>query len=601
MFATLFSIFALMLNPSGNTGSNIVYSVSIPEPHTHIFHVEISIDFCTWDKIELWMPVWTPGSYLVRDFSRNVFDFKATTFAGEELEWRKADKNTWWVKPWGEVEISYKVYAREPGIRWSFVNEEGGHIIGPNLFMNVAGYISEFYINLPKDWNITGGLEPESRVGNQFFFGALSYDDLIDIPMLIGKFSEVEFQVGGSDHVIAFLGATDADLDQLSSDVKKLVEAYSRLMGGLPYRKYAFLVVTQSRGGGIEHANGTSLGTSGWGFANKGRYNRFLQLVSHEFFHTWNVKRIRPPELRIYGYYEKEVYFDSLWWYEGVTSYYADRMLIRAGLSWPGGYATKYAGKIARYRETPGRLKESAAEASFDAWIGLYRSDENTPNIKINYYTKGEIIGLLLDLEIAERTNGEKSLDDVLLHMWKQRKLMSCFGTEDIRAVCEKVAGGSFKELFARYVYGTEEVPFEKYLAKAGYSLVVDDWRTKNRNERGYLGIETKTSDGQVTISSVVAESPAWRGGLNYGDEIIAVDGFRIGSGSELKNRLKSYPPSRKAEFLVSRFNRIKTIPVTLAEHPVPIYKIVDADDLTDRQKAVRERWLPKPYDSDDD
>ena len=577
---------------------DISYKVTVAEPHKHIFQVEMTLSGLARDEIEVSMPVWIPGSYLVREFERQVDYFAPFDAAGKPLSWRKVDKNTWKIACAGAetVRIDYNVYAREPGIRWCFVYDEGGHIIGPALFMYLVGGedlpVSARFV-LPEGWKLEGGIAPES--GDPFLLTAPSYHELVDAPMLIGHFDIIEFEVAGVPHFYTILGRHDADREKLVADTKKIIEADLELFGELPYDRYAFTVMTICGGGGIEHRTGTSLGVFWVRFSDETLYGYFLDTVSHEFFHAWNVKSIRPPELKVYNY-EEETYFDSLWWYEGITSYYDDRMLLRCGLIDREKYLQNVKDSIEQYRSTPGRLNQSAAESSFDAWVKAYRSDENSYNVEISYYSKGSIVGMLLDLEIAKRTGGEKGLDDVIRTMWRRtRDDDAAFGTDDIRALCEEVAGGSFAEIFEKHVYGTEEVPFEDYLALAGYELKIDEEKTEERNATGYLGAAFSESDGRLKVSLVRAGSAAWRDGLNYDDEIIALNGIRLYDNDDLTRELKPHEPGEQVEFLIERHGKVRTVEVTLDERPVPIYKIEEMEEPSEEQLAVRARWLQQP------
>ena len=582
----------------------IQYEVSIPQPQTHMFEVRMEVGGMGRSEVDLSMPVWTPGSYLVREYERHVVRFASEDGAGDPLAWRKVDKNTWRVQTGGAASVvaKYEVYGREPGIRWSFVYDEGGHVIGPSLLMHPVGFAdlpAAVRFNLPEGWKLDGGIAPAA--GDPFLISARSYHELIDTPMMIGNFESVEFEVDGVTHLIALLGPTDADLEKLSVDVKKVVESCRDLFGELPYERYVFAWMTFEHGGGIEHANGTSLGMGGWGFDDEERYKGFLGVVAHEHFHAWNVKKIQPPAFRPYGY-EEENYTDALWWYEGVTSYYNGRILLRAGYEDCEGYLKNLASGIDNYRTTPGREVQSAADASYDAWVKAYRGDENTDNVQISYYNKGSIVGLLLDLEIAKRTGGKKGLDEVVRLMWERtRDEGAAFGTNDIRAVCEEVAGGSFDEIFDKYVYGTEEVPFEDYLAYAGYELTVEEEEEKEGEDkdkekrRGFLGVSPRDTNGRLTISRVVRGSAAWRDGLNCGDEMLAINGIRIPDYDAFILQYGRYGPSDTLEILISRHGKIRTMEVTLGERPYREYKLEEVEEPSEAQTAVREKWLPKP------
>ncbi|HSG81218.1 MAG TPA: hypothetical protein VLC48_03135, partial [Gemmatimonadota bacterium] len=502
--------------------TDVSYTVTVDAPWTHIFTVRMEIASAGAPELDVSMPVWTPGSYLVREYERQVVRFAAADRRGQPLAWRKIDKNTWRITGGdaGRVNVEYDVYAREPGIRWSFLYDQGGHVLGTNLFMHVVGRTDQpatATFRLPEGWRLAGGIEATGE--NPFVINAESYHQLIDTPMLIGQFSDITFAVDGIPHLIAILGPHNADLEQLSRDFAKIVEACAELFGGLPYERYAFVFMTVAGGGGIEHANGTSIGLSGIDFQSAGGARAVLGVTSHEFFHAWVVKRIQPPAFRPYDY-EEENYTDALWFYEGFTSYYGDRILHRAGLIDRLGDPVDL---VTEYRSTPGHYVQSAADASFNAWIHLYRGDESTSNYRTNYYSKGRIIGNLLELEIAHRTGGAEGVDGVMRLIWQRtRDDGAAYESADIRAICEEVAGGSFAEFFDKYVFGVDDIPFEDFFRLAGYELVVDEAATRERDRNGYLGVRYDDSSSGPIIRDVVRGSPAWRDGLNYGDVIVS-------------------------------------------------------------------------------
>ncbi|NIN72755.1 MAG: PDZ domain-containing protein [Gemmatimonadetes bacterium] len=569
----------------------VLYTVTVAQPQTSMFQVRMEISGISDGEFDVSMPVWTPGSYLVREYERHVKRFAAQDGAGRPLAWHKVDKNTWRVETDGaeRVLVDYDVYAREPGIRWSFIYDDGGHVIGPSLFMHVVGAAdapATARFELPPGWRLNGAIAPSA--GDPYTISADSYHELIDAPMLIGHFDEIAFEVGGIPHLIAILGPHNADLARLRDEFTRIIEVCSELFGGLPYDRYAFVFTTLTGGGGIEHANGTTIGLSGLDFQSEDGHNAVLGVTAHEFFHAWVVKRIQPPAFRPYNY-EQENYTDALWFYEGFTSYYDDRILHRAGLF---ESPEDPIAMVTRYRSTPGHRAQSAADASFNAWIHLYRSDESFNNYHTDYYFKGSVIANLLELEIGHRTQGAKGVDDVMRRMWKLTvDEDAAFDAEAIRAICEEVAGSSFREFFDRYVFGTDDIPFEEFFRLAGYDLVVDEAATARSNQTGYMGVYLGESNGRVRLDGVVQGGPAYRSGLVYGDEIIAVDGSEIAGLDALREVLARSSPGTKLELLVLRMGRERTITLTLGSRSVPVYSLVEVEDPTDVQLAVRSRW----------
>lgn len=568
----------------------VSYRVLVRDPHQHVFQVLMRIERPGTGSLDVSMPVWTPGSYLIREFERQVVRFAAHGPDEAPLAWRKIDKNTWRIETGGAdgLEVSYDVYAREPGIRWSFLYSEGGHVLGPNLFMYVVGSegrpVSARF-DLPDGWRLTGGIAPP--VDDPFTIQASSYHQLIDTPMLIGRFDDIEFEVNGVPHVIAFLGPHNADLERVRDDVSRIVEAGSDMFDGLPYDRYAFIYLTITGGGGIEHENGTTIGLGNMDLSGGG-HRGLLGVSSHEFFHAWNVKRIQPPAFRPYDY-EEENYTDALWFYEGFTSFYGERLLLRAGLIQGLGNPV---GMVNQYRSVPGHDVQSPADASYNAWIHLYRGDESFDNYRTNYYAVGNILANLLTLEIAQRSGGEQSLDDVMRWIWQRtRDAGAAFDSRDIQAACETVVGGSFQEFFDRYVFGTGPIPFERYFRMAGYELRVDEAATAAMNRTGYLGVSLSEAQDALFVSGVVRDGPAWRDGLSYGDVILTVNGTSARGMEAFREVIGPLPPGTPVEIRIRRYAEEKTITVTLGERPAPVYTLVEVENPTELQLAVRRRW----------
>lgn len=570
----------------------VAYTVSVTRPSTHIFSVEMEISKPGDPQLDVSMPVWTPGSYLVREYERHVIGFQARTGDGAPLAWRKLDKNSWRITPDGadRVVVTYDVYAREPGIRWSFVYSEGGHVLGPNLFMHVVGATDapvSAGFELPAGWHLDGGIAASSTAGSPYRVEAASYDELIDTPMLIGEFSEASFEVSGVPHRILILGPHNADLDQLSRDFARIVEVCAELFGGLPYERYAFVYLTITGGGGLEHANGTTIGLGGLDFQSPGDYRRVLSVTAHELFHAWNVKRIQPPAFRPYDY-ERESYTDALWFYEGITSYYGERVLLRAGLI---ESLSDPVDMVRDYRSSPGHEVQSVADASFNAWIHHYRRDESSHNYRTDYYSNGRIIGHLLELEIASRTGGRRGMDDLMRWIWEGSREGATFESDDIRAACEEVAGGSFQPFFDAYVFGVADIPFEEFFRLAGYELVIDEAATRARRRSGYLGAGFREAGGRPTVAALVRGAPAWRDGLSYGDAVLAVDGRPVTDLASLYARIARYAPDQSVEFTIVRLGSRRVVTVTLGVAELPVYRLTESERPTADQLEVRRRW----------
>ncbi len=386
--------------------------------------------------------------------------------------------------------------------------------------------------------------------------------------------------------------------------MQKIVEAETAMFGGIPYHDYTFILHLRSNtGGGLEHLNSTALGFRRFGFANEDGYRRFQALVAHEFFHLWNVKRIRPDALGPFDY-TKENYTRLLWVAEGITEYYGQLMVRRAGLISDQVYLAHLARQIQDFQETPGRQVMSAEEASFDSWIKFYRPDENSVNSQISYYDKGELLGLLLDLDIRRRTSNTKSLDDVMRYLYTEffQKGRN-YTPADFQKACELMAGASLDDFFARYVRGRDDPGpvYNQMLAGAGLRVEqagVSIGLTDDRPVRlkGFLGadLEEKTVNGFVAIKSVRAGSPGYEQGLNAKDQIIALDGARVDKDT-FEALIAAKRPGDTVRIMVFRFDDVRTFDIRLAGRVDAPYRIVPVARVSDQQKRIYQAWLGVP------
>lgn len=596
---------------------DIGYTVSMSKPHTHLLEVEVRIRSLAVGatQTDLVMPVWTPGSYLVREFERHVQDFAATDSSGRALKWSKVNKNTWRVSTGGALEwrASYRVYANELTVRTNELNSDHAFWNNAALLMYPDGLLqspSTLEVVAPAPWKVATGLPPVP--GRKNTFHAEDFDVLYDSPVEVSDFKTISFEVKGVPHRIVIDGEGNYDPERMRVDVKKIVETQIEMMGGeIPYPNYTFILhLRANTSGGLEHRNSSVIGYPRFGFGpERGEggsaaapaatptlrtYRGFLSLVAHEFFHLWNVKRIRPDALGPFDY-TKENYTKLLWVAEGITDYYDRLTLRRAGLISPRDYLRDTAKAIQDLQKTPGRLVQSAEEASFDAWIKYYRQDENSVNSQVSYYDKGAILGLLLDLEIRKRS--DKSLDDVMRYLWNEfYKKNRNYTPEDFQKVCELMAGGSLESFFSRYVRGREELDYNGALVAAGLRLEttapVADSAVKP--DPGYLGAELTQDDDRLIVKNVYAGSPAYEQGLNAGDQIVALNGMRT-TRTFLEARLAEKRPGDTVTITVFRFDDLRTLPIKLGLSPAGPYRIVVVDKPSADQQRLYQSWLRAP------
>jgi predicted metalloprotease with PDZ domain len=587
--------------------SDISFTVAMPRPYTHLFEVELRVkipaNLQVPNESDLVMPVWTPGSYLIREFERNVQDFAAEV-DGHPLEWAKIDKDTWRVKTNGarHWRATYRVYANELSVRTSELNSDHAFWNNATLLMYPAGYLNApatLRIVSPSGWKIATGL-PEVE-GQPNTFRAENFDVLYDSPVEVSNFKELDFQVRGVPHRIIIDGEGNYDPDRLRTEVQQIVTAETAMFGGIPYHDYTFFLHLRSNGGGgLEHLNSTALGFRRFGFATDDGYRRFAGLAAHEFFHLWNVKRIRPDALGPFDY-TKENYTRLLWVAEGITEYYGQLMVRRAGLISDRAYLEHLALQIQDLQETPGRQVMSVEEASFDSWVKFYRPDENAVNSQISYYDKGELLGLLLDLEIRRRTNGGKSLDDVMRYLFTEffQKRRN-YTPADFQKACELIAGGSLDDFFARYVRGRDDLSsvYNRILEGAGLQLeqgglVIGLGNDKPVRRKGFLGadIEDKPDGDFIVVKDVRAGSPAYDQGLNAKDKIIALDGARVDKET-FAALIAAKPPGTTVRITVFRSDDLRTFEIKLAGVVDAPYRIVPLARVSEQQKRVYQSWI---------
>lgn len=588
--------------------SNISFTVAMPKPYTHMFEVEVRVkipaNLQVPNESDLIMPVWTPGSYLVREFERHVQDFAADA-DGRALEWSKVDKDTWRIKTGGarQWRATYRVYANELTVRTSELNSDHAFWNNANLLMYPGGSIkapSTLRIMPPPDWKIATGLPAVNGQPNTF--RAENFDVLYDSPVEVSNFKQLDFVVRGVKHRIVIDGEGNYSPERLRANVQRIVEAETAMFGSIPYHDYTFILhLRANTGGGLEHLNSTALGFRRFGFATEKGYQDFNALVAHEFFHAWNVKRIRPDALGPFDY-TKENYTRLLWVAEGITEYYANLMLTRAGMSSNDAYLEHLAQQIQAFQELPARKVMSAEEASFDAWIKFYRPDENDVNSQISYYDKGELLGLFLDLDIRRRTNGAKSLDDVMRYLYTEYFLKDRnYTPADFQKACELAAGASLEDFFARYVRGKDDLTgiYNQELMAAGLRLEQNglgiglDEGDKILRLKAFLGADLadKSADGFPVIEAVRAGSPAYEQGLNAKDQIIALDGARVDKET-FEALIAAKRPGDTVRILVFRFENVRTFDIKLGGQIDGPYRIVPAPNASEQQQRIKRGWL---------
>jgi predicted metalloprotease with PDZ domain len=606
---------------------SLKYVVSFADRANHKIAVKMMIPAPTKDSFELMMATWTPGSYLIREYARQVDQVTPATGSDPAVTVQKSSKNRWLVKcvRGKDVELVYDVYCREMSVRSNWVDSDMAVLCGAAFILTVsnpdpspAAVEHHVQFQMPPEWarSVTSLSLIE---GQQHTYKAASFDELADSPIICGNPVLQDFDAGGSSHVLASMG--DASLwntAQAAADVQKIVAQQQKFWGTVPYRKYSFLNVICESSGGLEHDNSTLVMTSRWNFRDKEKYEDWLSLMSHEFFHTWNIRRLRPVNLSPYDY-ERENYTRSLWIAEGVTSYYEDLMLVRAGLIDEAAYLKRLSKQIEKLQTTPGRLEQSLAESSFDTWIKFYRPDENSSNSRVSYYVKGAVVGFLLDARIREVTNDAKSLDDVMRLLYQRHSGPTGYSDAQFLAMVSEVAGTDMTAWLAQHVETTDELKYEPALNWLGLQFPSDENAAELKDgeipappadpashkktdgtlakKEGpsktpvWVGAQTSEASGSIVATGVTQGTPAYAAGLNVDDEIVGINQYRANPKS-WKDQLAQIGVGHTIKLLISRRGELRTIELKLEEEPKVKWALKTLPKASDEQKTRLKKWL---------
>ncbi|MDR6941960.1 M61 family metallopeptidase [Mucilaginibacter pocheonensis] len=570
---------------------NISYNVSFPEAQAHYADIEMHISGLKQNILDLKMPVWTPGSYLIREFAKNIESFSAAA-GNRPVVSPKINKNTWRITTKGipAVTIKYRVYANEISVRTSYIDASHGFLSTSGIFIypaNMLHHPSTIHIKPYKDWaKVSTSLEMVN--GDPFTRVSPNFDILFDSPIEVGNQDVFGFDASGVKYEICMYGGGNYDKERLKKDLHQIVEQETAIYGENPNKHYVFIVHNHLKGGGgLEHLSSTVLGASRDAYSSEKGYQNFLSLAAHEHFHLWNVKRLRPIVLGPFDY-DNENYTTNLWIAEGFTEYYQGIAVRRTKLYPPENYLDVLAGEFNILENLPGKNVQTVAESSFDAWIKAYRPNENSANTTISYYNKGAIIAMMLDLEIINSSKGIHSLDDVMKYMYTEYYKTQKRGYTDaeFKKGFEKFAGKKLDDFYKKYINGLTPIDYDKYLGYAGYKIT-DELATNND---AALGVTTVTAPNKkVIVTSVIRGTAAYIDGINVNDELIAVDNNAITDAATMLNDKK---PGDKIEVSVMRDGLPLTLPVTLLKSTRVKYKIDSVDNPTPEQLLVRKKWL---------
>lgn len=603
---------------SVSSSSTLLYRVRPVSPRAHLFEVEILVDPPAADALALSMPAWIPGSYMIRDFARNIVSICAFDERDQPLALAKTDKQTWRLAAVaGPCRIRYRVFAWDLSVRAAHLDATHAYFNGPALLLRVHGrddHPCRLELLPPddesfSDWRLATSLQPLDVDPRGFgLYGADDYEDLIDHPVEMGRFRELAFNVRGVPHRLAITGRHWLDARRLLDDLTRVCAEQAALFGELPIERYLFLVTVLGEGyGGLEHRDSTSLLCvrddlpQPWDDAPTEGYKRLLGLCSHEYFHLWHVKRIRPRVL-IESRLEREAPTRTLWAFEGITSYYDELALVRAGCIGEKDYLGLLAQTLTRVARTPGRRVQTLAEASFDAWIKFYKPDENAPNALVSYYAKGALVALMLDLTLRRDTQGACSLDDVMRELWRVHGRTGV-GVEErgVQEIAAAVSGLDLSGFFARALDSTEEMDPTDLLAGVGVALR----RRPNRGDKDLGGhverfepvtakptLGVRLRPGETLIQNVLSDSAGERAGLAPGDQILAVEGLRVTPAN--LEALIARAAGDGAPVVLHAFRRDELLTLTAHPEPAPedTCELSLLDDVPESVKQARAAWL---------
>jgi len=570
---------------------NVTYTLSMPTPWTHHLEVEMSIQnidkipqLSNKEFIDIKMATWTPGSYLIREYSKNIEELEAFS-NGRKINFNKVNKNTWRV--YGkhkQILIKYKVYCYELSVRNNFIDESHAYLNGAPTFLylnELAKESSKIIIKPYTGWNkVSTALE---KFPEMLTFFSPNLDTLIDSPIEIGNHKTLDFYSAGVKHHLAIYTNDESKINDslVLMNFKKMTQEASNVIGSNPCKEYTFIIhQLPGIGGGLEHLNSTTCQTNPNAFASSEEFKNSMGLFAHEYFHLWNVKRIRPFNLGPFDY-ENENYTNMLWVSEGITSFYQNSILLRANIISPEDYILRELSAINSIESKPGNKNQSVSEASFDAWIKYYRQNENSSNSGISYYDKGGVLGAMLNLYIIGETNGKKNLDDVFKYLWNEIYLKENRGykDEEFQFACEKVAGKSLKLFFDEYVWGKEQINYKKFYEYVGINII-----PIASEQTPYLGINIGAGS---KITSIVKNSSAYNGKLNVNDEIIEINDKKL---SEWK--IDNHQIGESINVKVRRFGKIINFNVKLEKSPFVQYKLEKMNNPSEKQVQLYKKWL---------
>ncbi len=588
LFFTLLTTISFDIN-----AQSISYQLRMPKPQNHYFEVEMTLADFKEKQLDIKMPVWAPGSYLVREFSKNINLVKAFDEKGKELKVQKKNKNTWSILTDGtkKIKVKYEVYSFELSVRTPFLDLTHGFVSGSGVFMYVDGHKDKkgsLEVIPHSTFKTISTALPKSSIsiqkdGSQTFEFS-NYDQLVDCPIEIGNQEVFEFMASGVKHTVSMYGEAYYDISALKVDMAKIIEAETAVFGVNPNKEYTFIVHNVVDGqGGLEHANSCVLSVNRWTYGGA-EYRNFLNLVAHEYFHLWNVKRIRPIELGPFDY-DQENYTTLLWVMEGFTSYYDELILRRAGYHTKDEMLGKIQSAVNYVEGSVGSRVQPVAHASFDAWIKAYRPTENSANTSMTYYSRGTILAAVFDAMIISNSKGKQCLDHFMKHLYQKFyvEMNRGFNELEFKTELEKFTGKNLDDFFAKYINGTEIIPYAEYFDKVGVS--VKDVTTFKPT----FGATVRAENGKVMVKAIRAGSCAEDAGVSVGDEIVGCNGFRVDQ-SMLEGMMNGMNTSETAELLLAREEKLFSVKVKMTNVRRPQFQF--QEEVGGKNEVLYNYWL---------
>lgn len=580
--------------------ADVDYQLRITDATQHLAEVRATFPAAAGATLDVQMPNWRTGRYQILNLANGVRMFKAVNAKGEALPVAKTDKGTWRVqtRPGDAVTVSYEVYANVLGERTRHIDDTHAYLDASGVFVYAAPFRNEpvkVRLDVPANWQSRSGMEP-GNCGHCFV--APNYDVLVDSPIETGIHEFHTATVDGRKIEVAIWGRGNYDGKKMTEDLAKIVTEGGKLYGGKwPFQRYLFIVhATDGAGGATEHLNSTVIQRPRWMFAKRKDYLGFLRTAAHEFFHTWNVKAYRPKEMVPYDY-QNENYNPLLWIAEGHTSYFDEMIVLRAGLQKRDEFMEEYAKLIEGYLHSPGRFQQSASESSFDEWISV--GGERARNASVNIYTKGQVLGLMMDIELRRQTRGAKGLEDMHRVLYEKHSVaQGGYDPVAVKAALQQVSGQDWSGWWSQYVDGTAEIPFDSLLKTVGMQYLIDVAKDEEQKQQWWAGWKMREGSDPAVITEVERDSPAWKAGIVSGDVLVAVNGLKV-SAKDVSDKMIL---SKSGPFKLHLFRRdeLREMQLNPVLQPNGKAKVKALDKPDAQQKALNAAWLGVAWPKED-